>query len=102
MLHILPESVSMEDGAMMEPLAVGVHAVHNLGQFRSGQSVIIFGAGPVGLLCMAVAKGLGARRVVAVDINDERLAFAKSYAATDVVKAVRIFLLEAASHRIRS
>ncbi|WVQ82392.1 chlorophyll synthesis pathway protein BchC [Cryptococcus sp. DSM 104549] len=84
LLHLLPSSVSFEDGAMMEPLAVGVHSVSTLGQVKTGQSVIVFGAGPVGLLCMAVAKALGARRVVAVDINQERLDFAKSYAATDI------------------
>jgi D-xylulose reductase len=66
----------------MEPLAVGVHSVANLGGFRSTQSVAIFGCGPVGLLCMAVAKALGAHRVIAVDIMPERLEFAKGYAAT--------------------
>jgi D-xylulose reductase len=66
LLHLLPESVSMEDGAMMEPLAVGVHSISTLGKMKSGWSVAVFGAGPVGLLCMAVAKALGAKRVVAV------------------------------------
>ena len=42
---------------------------------------------------MAVAKSLGARRVIAVDINQERLDFAKSYAATDIYLPVRLFLL---------
>jgi L-iditol 2-dehydrogenase/D-xylulose reductase len=84
MLHPISDKVSFEDGAMIEPLSVGVHALNNLAQMRSGDNVIIFGAGPVGLLCMAVAKALGANRVVAVDIQEERLAFAKSYAATDV------------------
>jgi D-xylulose reductase len=78
----------MEDGAMMEPLSVGIHAVSTLGQFKSNQVVIVFGAGPVGLLCMAVAKGLGARQVIAVDINKERLEFAKGYAATDIFAPV--------------
>lgn len=36
-------------------------------------SVVIFGAGPVGLLCMAVAKALGARKIIAVDIQQARL-----------------------------
>ena len=45
---------------------------------------MVFGAGPVGLLCMAVAKALGASRVIAVDIVPSRLEFAKAYAATDV------------------
>ncbi|KAG2120582.1 chaperonin 10-like protein [Suillus discolor] len=68
----LPPSLSLEDGALMEPLSVAVHA-----------SVAVFGCGPVGLLCMAVAKALGASRVIAVDIIPDRLEFAKTYAATD-------------------
>lgn len=83
-VHPLPDSLSMVDGALIEPLAVAVHAVHKLAQTTSDQVVIVFGAGPVGLLCMAVAKALGASRIVAVDISPERLAFAKSYAATDI------------------
>ncbi|KAG5648957.1 hypothetical protein DXG03_000306 [Asterophora parasitica] len=79
----LPDSVTLEDGAMIEPLAVGIHSVSNLGSFRANQAIAVFGCGPVGLLCMAVAKALGASRVVAVDINPARLEFAKSYAATD-------------------
>lgn len=67
----------------MEPLSVGVHSVSNLGGFRTGQSIAVFGCGPVGLLCMAVAKALGASRVIAVDIVPQRLEFAKSYAATE-------------------
>lgn len=68
----------------MEPLSVGVHSVSTLGKCKTDQVVIVFGAGPVGLLCMAVAKALGARRVIAVDIQKERLDFAKGYAATDI------------------
>jgi D-xylulose reductase len=67
---------------MMEPLSVAVHAISNVGQLRTGQNVLIFGAGPVGLLAMGVAKGLGAAKIIGVDINEERLAFAKTYAAT--------------------
>ena len=67
----------------MEPLSVGIHSVANIGAFRTNESIVVFGAGPVGLLCMAVAKALGARRVIAVDIIPSRLEFAKNYAATD-------------------
>lgn len=69
---------------MMEPLSVAVHSVVNVGGMRTGWNVLVMGAGPVGLLCMAVAKGLGAGRIVGVDINEDRLKFAKGYAATDV------------------
>lgn len=55
----------------------------NTAGFRTNQSIVVFGAGPVGLLCMAVAKALGASRVIAVDIVPSRLEFAKSYAATE-------------------
>ncbi|KAK0468221.1 xylitol dehydrogenase [Desarmillaria tabescens] len=81
----LPEGVSLEDGAMyrLSLWPVGVHSVANLGGFRSGQSIIVFGCGPVGLLCMAVAKALGASRIIA------RLDFAKNYAATDVYLPLR-------------
>lgn len=75
---------------MIEPLAVGVHAVVTLGKCTSYDSVIVFGAGPVGLLCMAVAKAVGARRVVAVDINASRLEFAGKYAASDVFLPVGV------------
>jgi len=82
LVYKLPDSVDLVYGAMMEPLSVAVHAVANKGQCRGGMNVLIMGAGPVGLLAMGVAKGMGARTIVAVDINEERLNFAKSYAAT--------------------
>ncbi|CAE6360969.1 unnamed protein product [Rhizoctonia solani] len=79
----LPPSMSLEDGAMIEPTAVAVHSVSTLAKFQPEQSIAVFGAGPVGILCMAVAKALGARRIVAIDIAPHRLEFAKNYAATD-------------------
>ncbi|KAI0081715.1 xylitol dehydrogenase [Panus rudis PR-1116 ss-1] len=80
----LPDNLTLEDGAMMEPLSVGVHAVASVAGFKANQAAVVFGAGPVGLLCMAVARALGASRVIAVDIVPSRLEFAKSFAATDI------------------
>jgi D-xylulose reductase len=68
----------------MEPLSVAVHSVYTIGHIRANQNVAIFGAGPVGLLCMAVAKACGASRVIAIDIVKPRLDFAHNYAATDI------------------
>lgn len=73
----------------MEPLAVGVHSVSNLGGLRASQTIAVFGCGPVGLLCMAVAKAIGASRIVAIDIVPARLEFAKSYAATETYLPVK-------------
>ncbi|ESK96104.1 xylitol dehydrogenase [Moniliophthora roreri MCA 2997] len=83
LVYPLPDHVTLEDGAMMEPLSVGVHSVSNLGSFRPNQSIVVFGCGPVGLLCMAVAKAIGASRIIAVDIVPSRLDFAKEYAGAD-------------------
>jgi D-xylulose reductase len=77
---------------MMEPLSVATHAVATVGGLRTGHNVLIMGAGPVGLLAMGVAKGLGAAKIIAVDINEERLDFAKSYAATDAYIPVCLVL----------
>ena len=68
---------------------MAVQAVSSIGGLRSGKNVAVFGAGPVGLLCMAVARALGSRRVVAIDIQQDRLDFAKSYAATDIWKSTQ-------------
>lgn len=89
LVYPLPDSVDLVYGAMMEPLSVAVHAIANVGGLKTGQNVLIFGAGPVGLLAMGVAKGLGAGKIIAVDINEDRLNFAKSYAATHTYIPVR-------------
>ncbi|KAK0946104.1 hypothetical protein LTR29_002418 [Friedmanniomyces endolithicus] len=96
----LPDSVSLEEGALMEPLAVGVHITRQA-NIQPGQNVVVFGSGPVGLLCCAVAKAYGANKIVAVDINEERLKFAKSYAATDVVVSQRESAPDSAARIIR-
>ena len=70
----------------MEPLSAAIHSVSTLAKVQPNQTVAIFGCGPIGLLCMAVAKALGASRIIAVDIVPSRLEFAKSYAATDCFK----------------
>ena len=68
----------------MEPLSVGVHSVFTQAKLQPTQSIVVFGCGPIGLLCMAVARAIGASRIIAVDIVESRLNFAKTYAATDV------------------
>lgn len=83
----LPDHLTFEDGALMEPLSVSVHAVSSVAHLRAGQNVLVFGAGPVGLLCMAVSRALGAKRVIAVDVVPTRVEFASTYAATEVFLA---------------
>lgn len=76
----LPEHVSLELGALVEPLTVGVHA-SRLGKVTFGDHVAVFGAGPVGLLAAAVAKKFGAASVTVIDIFDNKLQMAKDIGA---------------------
>lgn len=77
----LPPHISLRDGTLIEPLSVAVHSCRLAGVMQE-KSVVIFGAGPVGLLCCAVARAFGASTVVAVDIVPARLASAVEYGAT--------------------
>lgn len=72
----LPEDMSFDEGAMIEPLAVAVHAIRRAGDV-SGMDIAVLGAGPIGILVAQVAKGLGARSVLITDVSDVRLAKAK-------------------------
>lgn len=85
----LPDNMSLQEGALIEPLAVGVH-IARLAQLYPGQSVVVMGAGPVGLLCAAVAKAFGASTIVSVDIVPAKLEFAKGFAATHTYLSQRI------------
>ncbi|KAF2201633.1 GroES-like protein [Delitschia confertaspora ATCC 74209] len=96
----LPENMSLEEGALIEPTAVAVH-ISKQASIRPGDSVVVFGAGPVGLLCCAVAKAYGAMKVVTVDINEERLQFAMKYAATHSFRSQRESAEESAKRLIR-
>ena len=72
----LPGDMDFDEGAMLEPLAVAVHAVRRMGDVR-GLKIAVLGAGPIGNLVAQVAKGLGAESVMITDVSDIRLAKAK-------------------------
>jgi L-iditol 2-dehydrogenase len=72
----IPDSMSFDEGAMIEPLAVAVHAARQAGNL-SGLSVVVLGAGPIGNLVAQTVKGLGAAKTMITDISDVRLEKAK-------------------------
>ena len=80
----LPEEMSLEEGAMIEPLAVAVHAVRRAGDV-TGKDICVLGAGPIGILVAQAAKGLGAGRVMVTDVSRLRLEKAKECGADMVV-----------------
>ena len=82
--HLLPDSVSFEEGALIEPLCVGLHAV-DMAKMERGASVLVIGAGPVGLAVMLWARFLGARHVIVSEMAENRRAIAARFGATDAI-----------------
>jgi len=76
----LPESIPMDIGAMFEPAGVSVHALQRAGNVASN-SVLVCGAGPVGLVVIQLAMLYGASRVVALEVNPHRLKMAEKLGA---------------------
>lgn len=72
----LPEDMSLEAGALAEPVAVAVHAVRQ-GGYVPGDRVVVFGAGTIGLCVSLVLRSLGATNIIVAETNEHRLAMAK-------------------------
>lgn len=82
----LPDNVSNAEGALVEPLAVGLHAA-NQGGVALGDTVVIFGTGCIGLVTLLACKAKGASKIIVVDVLDNRLQKASQLGATHVVNA---------------
>ncbi|KAF4463322.1 xylitol dehydrogenase [Fusarium albosuccineum] len=78
----IPDSLSLKEAVLVEPLSVAVHGVR-LADLRLGQTVLVQGSGTIGLLTAAAAKAYGAKKVVITDINPDKLRFAKEYLGCD-------------------
>jgi D-xylulose reductase len=79
----VPDSMNMEEAAMVEPVSVAV-AIAKTANLQAHQTVVVMGCGPIGILCQAVAKAWGAKTVIGVDVVQARLDLAKDYGADDV------------------
>ena len=71
----LPETMTYNEGAMIEPLAVTVHAARRAGEI-TGKKIAILGAGPIGILLSQSVKAMGASEVLITDVSDFRLRLA--------------------------
>jgi len=76
----LPENLGYAEGALMEPLAVGMHAVQRA-RLVPGCTVLVLGGGPIGQLALLAAKAAGAGRVILTELEEGRLAMARSLGA---------------------
>lgn len=92
-VHLLPEGISYVAGALIEPLAVAVHAV-GLANLNIAESVAIFGAGAIGLLILQVAGAVGAGEVYIADIRDTRLNAALDFGASGAFNSSKCNVVE--------
>lgn len=74
----IPETMTYIEGALVEPMAIGLHAA-NTGGVKLGQTVAIIGAGTIGLVTALAAKAYGATKIVICDVLDKRLAKAAEF-----------------------
>jgi alcohol dehydrogenase/L-iditol 2-dehydrogenase len=89
-LHRVPVGLAFEEAALTEPFCVGHHALADRVKINSGDTVMVIGPGPIGLVCLQMAKVLGAARtiVVGMEVDQERLQFAHKQGWADVVITV--------------
>lgn len=84
----IPDSLSDDIATLLDPLGNAVHTT--LCFDLIGEDVLITGAGPIGLMAVAVAKQVGAGRVVITDVNEYRLDLAKNFGATETINTQQL------------
>ncbi|WPX08302.1 NAD(P)-dependent alcohol dehydrogenase [Anaerocellum danielii] len=85
-LFKIPDNIEYDIATLVEPLSVGIHAAMR-GNVKLGDTVLILGLGPVGLLSILAVKAFGASQVIAVDIQPLRLKAAKELGANHIINA---------------
>ncbi|MBT8248842.1 MAG: alcohol dehydrogenase catalytic domain-containing protein [Acidimicrobiia bacterium] len=85
-LSVLPDDLTMQQGALLEPAAVAVYAVER-GRVHAGDTVLIAGLGPIGALAAMAARALGAGQVLAVEPNENRASRAGHFGVDKVLAA---------------
>ena len=92
LVYKLPEDLPLDQGAFLEPLSIAVHTV-DIAKIKVGDSVIITGGGPIGLLTLQVAVKAGAAKVLLSEPVAEKRALAKRFGAAVVVDPLHEDLL---------
>ena len=90
----LPENVDYEDGAMTDPAAVALHAIRRAGEIGTGQTIVILGAGPIGMFACQWAKIMGAKKVIATDIVEEKLTIMQGFGVDVTINAKKEDVVE--------
>ncbi|ALS23023.1 MULTISPECIES: 2,3-butanediol dehydrogenase [Paenibacillus] len=98
MVHRLPDPMSYEQGALVEPAAVALHAIRT-SKLKAGDSCVVYGAGPIGLLVIQAARTAGASRIIAVEVSEERQQMAKALGAHHIIHPLKENAIQAV-HRL--
>ncbi len=85
LLYSIPDAVTDDVGTLIEPLAVGIHAVKRSGM-QLGDDVLVLGSGAIGLMTVIAAGAAGARLIIATDVRDFNLQKAREAGATHTIK----------------
>ena len=85
-LYRLPDRLPFEQAAMIEPVAIAVHAVQRV-KIAPADTAVVVGSGMIGLLVIQALRWAGAARIIAVDLEEKRLALARELGATDTLKS---------------
>ncbi|VUC31358.1 unnamed protein product [Clonostachys rosea] len=83
----LPDNVSLEVGALVEPLAVGWHAV-DISPYQDSDAALVLGGGPIGLAVVQVLAGRGCKNIIVSEVSSKRREFAKHFGAHHVIDPV--------------
>jgi 2-desacetyl-2-hydroxyethyl bacteriochlorophyllide A dehydrogenase len=97
-VYMLPDSLSEEQGALVEPLAVALHGINRV-QPRPGSRVAILGAGPIGLCVLAGLRARGITDVAITDVSPARLQVAQAMGAAECIDVSARDAVEALRHR---
>ncbi|KIW82049.1 chlorophyll synthesis pathway protein BchC [Fonsecaea pedrosoi CBS 271.37] len=89
----LPDNIPLEVGALIEPLAVGWHAV-DISPYKDGDSVLVLGGGPIGLAVVQALVGRGCKNIIVSEVSGRRREFAKQFGAHHVIDPVKADVVE--------
>jgi threonine dehydrogenase-like Zn-dependent dehydrogenase len=88
MIAPIPDAISSSEGACIQPLSDAAAAMQSA-RIQEGDCVVILGQGVMGLMCLQVAKCLGAARIITIDVNSDALALSSELGANDVIDATK-------------
>lgn len=85
----LPQGLSFEMGALVEPIGVPFHAIAQRAKLKTSETVVVYGAGGMGTFALQIAKAYGAAKIIAVDINQPALERSRIFGADELIDAAR-------------